>query len=125
MVPEPVSAAKDDEGPGEGDDDTRVISPQARKDFPDIDYSLMPSDEDAFFDPVVRESQAALAERGYAFLAWLRSRDEGEVAVGTHSAFLFALLNAAVVADDEPGTGWRAWFAAGELRSTWIRFEPS
>ena len=81
----------------------------------------MPSDEDAFFDPAVRESQAALAERGYAFLAWLRSREEGEVAVGTHSAFLFALLNAAVVADDEPGTGLRAWFAAGELRLRWVR----
>ena len=74
--------------------------------------------------PAVREDHRALAQRGYEFLAWLKGREEKEIAVGTHSAFLFALLNVAVVTDEaERGTGVASWFAAGEMRSVWMWFE--
>eukprot|EP00316_Scyphosphaera_apsteinii_P009919 CAMPEP_0119319626 /NCGR_PEP_ID=MMETSP1333-20130426/49900_1 /TAXON_ID=418940 /ORGANISM="Scyphosphaera apsteinii, Strain RCC1455" /LENGTH=256 /DNA_ID=CAMNT_0007326081 /DNA_START=16 /DNA_END=786 /DNA_ORIENTATION=- len=103
-------------------DQRRRVTEMA-KDFPAIDYSLLESDADDFFQPDRRETQEELAKRGYQFLAWLRTREEAEVAIGTHSAFLFSLLNAAVVMEEADGTGLAAWFAAGEMRSLWIWFE--
>eukprot|EP00927_Polykrikos_kofoidii_P079062 TRINITY_DN75852_c0_g1_i1.p1 TRINITY_DN75852_c0_g1~~TRINITY_DN75852_c0_g1_i1.p1 ORF type:complete len:261 (-),score=46.01 TRINITY_DN75852_c0_g1_i1:309-1091(-) len=104
--------------------DSRRSVTEAKKDFPAIDYSLMPCDTDEYFHPEVRETQDVLAKRAYEFLGWLRMRDESEIVVGTHSAFLFAMLNLAVVTDDEEkGTGLAAWFAAGEMRSAWMWFE--
>merc|ERR1719433_2443785 len=104
--------------------DSRRSVTEAKKDFPAVDYSLMPADADEYFQPDVRETTDVLAKRAYQFLEWLRTRDESEIAVGTHSAFLFAMLNVAVVTDDEEkGTGLAAWFAAGEMRSAWMWFE--
>jgi saccharopine dehydrogenase-like NADP-dependent oxidoreductase len=47
---------------------------------------------------------------------------EREVALVTHSAFLFTLLNAVVESDAAAGEGVRAWFETGELRTVDIAF---
>jgi len=106
--------------------DSRRSVTEAKKDFPVVDYSLMQSDLDEYFQPDVRETQDELAKRSYQFLEWLRTREEREIVVSTHSAFLFALLNVAVATDDEEkGTGLSAWFSAGEMRSAWMWFEQA
>uniref|UniRef100_A0A061R0P8 Phosphoglycerate mutase-like protein n=1 Tax=Tetraselmis sp. GSL018 TaxID=582737 RepID=A0A061R0P8_9CHLO len=95
-----------------------------RIEFPMVDYSFinnisMEKDED-WSDS--REQLSSVAERGYDFLLWLRSRPEQEVAIATHSAFLFVLLNA-VVDTGQLAEGLSSWFLTGEMRSVIITFE--
>lgn len=96
---------------------------EARRDFPEVDFSCIETDEDEYGSRTQREDFGDMGLRGYRFLAWLRSRPEREVAVGTHSCFLYALLNIALLTDDEPGSGLGSWLATGEMRSVWIWFE--
>uniref|UniRef100_A0A7C9DE53 Phosphoglycerate mutase-like protein 1 n=1 Tax=Opuntia streptacantha TaxID=393608 RepID=A0A7C9DE53_OPUST len=60
--------------------------------FPTIDFSLVESDDDIMWTPDVRESDEDLAARGMRFLKWLWTRKEEEIAIVTHSAFLFCTL---------------------------------
>lgn len=60
--------------------------------FPAIDFSLIESDEDTWWTPHVRESDEDLAARGINFFNWLWTREEEEIAIVTHSAFLFQTL---------------------------------
>lgn len=94
-----------------------------RTDFPCVDYDTANiSEEDPLWKEDVRESLTELADRGYAFLMWLRSRPEADIAVATHSTFLFALLNAAMRCEDEK---LAAWFQTGEMRSLVLKFEDA
>ncbi|KAL2511995.1 Phosphoglycerate mutase-like protein 1 [Abeliophyllum distichum] len=60
--------------------------------FPAIDFSLIESDEDALWKADVRETKEELAARGMEFMIWLLSRKEKEIAVVTHSGFLYHTL---------------------------------
>ncbi|KAK1369669.1 phosphoglycerate mutase-like protein 1 [Heracleum sosnowskyi] len=60
--------------------------------FPAIDFSLIESDEDLLWKANIRETQQELAERGRNFLNWLWTRKEKEIAIVTHSGFLFHTL---------------------------------
>lgn len=62
--------------------------------FPAIDFSLIESDEDTMWMANVRETNEELAARGLKFMNWLWTRKEKEIAVVTHSGFLFHTLNA-------------------------------
>ncbi|CAM8937683.1 unnamed protein product [Rhodiola kirilowii] len=62
--------------------------------FPAIDFSLIESDEDTLWKPDVRETTQELASRGMEFLNWLWTRKEKEIAIVTHSGFLFHTLSA-------------------------------
>ncbi|CAA2970114.1 Hypothetical predicted protein [Olea europaea subsp. europaea] len=62
--------------------------------FPAVDFSLIESDEDALWKVDVRETKEELAARGMNFLIWLLSRKEKEIAVVTHSGFLYHTLAA-------------------------------
>ncbi|CAN1827429.1 Phosphoglycerate mutase-like protein 1 [Linum perenne] len=62
--------------------------------FPAIDFSLIETDEDTVWKPDVRETTEELAARGLKFLNWLWTRSEKEMAIVTHSGFLFHTLNA-------------------------------
>ncbi|GAB4852477.1 hypothetical protein Ancab_016691, partial [Ancistrocladus abbreviatus] len=53
---------------------------------------LIESDDDNLWMPDVRESDEDLAARGMKFMSWLWTRKEKEIAVVTHSAFLFHTL---------------------------------
>ncbi|KAK9110942.1 hypothetical protein Scep_018461 [Stephania cephalantha] len=62
--------------------------------FPAIDFSLMETNEDILWKADVREANEEVAERGKKFMDWLWTRKEKEIAVVTHSGFLFHTLNA-------------------------------
>ncbi|KAK7319527.1 hypothetical protein RJT34_04249 [Clitoria ternatea] len=62
--------------------------------FPAVDFSLIDSDEDTWWKANVRETKEELAARGLKFLNWLWTRKEKEIAIVTHSGFLFHTLNA-------------------------------
>ncbi|XP_027112747.1 phosphoglycerate mutase-like protein 1 [Coffea eugenioides] len=62
--------------------------------FPAIDFSLIASDEDTLWKANVRETKEEVAARGMNFMKWLLSRKEKEIAVVTHSGFLFHTLSA-------------------------------
>eukprot|EP00928_Gymnodinium_smaydae_P090095 TRINITY_DN73950_c0_g1_i1.p1 TRINITY_DN73950_c0_g1~~TRINITY_DN73950_c0_g1_i1.p1 ORF type:complete len:307 (-),score=47.10 TRINITY_DN73950_c0_g1_i1:62-940(-) len=101
--------------------DRRRSVKELRGDFPMIDYDVVPvEEEDPFWSETKRETPSELSGRGYDFLMWLRSRPETDIVVATHSAWLFALLNAVVECDDKTLT---QWFVTGELRSFHLRFE--
>ena len=94
--------------------DARQTRTEAKKDFPFVDYSLLESDRDDYFNAGHREPKEVLCNRGYKFLDWLRTRPETEIAVCTHSSFLFALFNVVLKTDDMPGAGLAAWFGTGQ-----------
>ncbi|KAJ9705480.1 hypothetical protein PVL29_003497 [Vitis rotundifolia] len=62
--------------------------------FPAIDFSLAKSDEDILWKANVRETKEEVAARGLKFMNWLWTRKEKEIAIVTHSGFLFHTLNA-------------------------------
>jgi broad specificity phosphatase PhoE len=62
--------------------------------FPAVDFSLIESEEDKLWKADVRETIEELAARGKKFLNWLWTRKEKEIAIVTHSGFLFHTLNA-------------------------------
>ncbi|XP_066346371.1 phosphoglycerate mutase-like protein 1 [Miscanthus floridulus] len=61
--------------------------------FPAIDFSLIENDEDVLWEPDVRETNEAVALRGMKFLDWLWTREEKEIAIVSHSGFLFHTLS--------------------------------
>ncbi|EPS62107.1 hypothetical protein M569_12686, partial [Genlisea aurea] len=62
--------------------------------FPAVDFSLIESDDDVLWKPDIRETNEELAARGINFFSWLFTRKEKEIAVVTHSGFLFHTLAA-------------------------------
>lgn len=61
--------------------------------FPAIDFSLIESDEDILWKTDIREKNEEVGARGIKFLNWLWTREEKEIAVVTHSGFLFHTLS--------------------------------
>lgn len=62
--------------------------------FPAIDFSLIENDGDVLWTPDTREKNEDVAARGLKFMKWLLTREEKEIAVVTHSGFLYHTLNA-------------------------------
>ncbi|PON59632.1 Histidine phosphatase superfamily [Parasponia andersonii] len=62
--------------------------------FPTIDFSLIESDEDILWKPDIRETKDKILARGLKFLNWLWTRKEKEIAIVTHSIFLFETMKA-------------------------------
>lgn len=91
-----------------------------RRDFPMFDFSLLDHEEDTLFDANVRESKKEVAERGYKFLEWLKSRQEKHIGVVSHSGWLMTLFNGVLECDKSLKT----WFQNGEMRSVLLVFEP-
>ncbi|KAM0882527.1 hypothetical protein ACQ4PT_032229 [Festuca glaucescens] len=61
--------------------------------FPAIDFSLIENDEDVLWKPDVREANESVAARGMKFIDWLWTREEKEIAIVSHSGFLYHTLN--------------------------------
>ncbi|XP_051132601.1 phosphoglycerate mutase-like protein 1 [Andrographis paniculata] len=74
-------------------DQRRTVSEYKRL-FPAVDFSLMESDEDNLWKADIRETKEEVAARGAQFLNWLFTLKEQEIAVVTHSGFLFHTLAA-------------------------------
>merc|ERR1711915_747532 len=60
--------------------------------FPGIDFSLIETNEDLLWKPDARERRIEVAARGRAFMNWLLTRKEKEIAVFSHSSFLIHTL---------------------------------
>lgn len=73
-------------------DKRRSIS-EYRHLFPAIDFSLIENNEDILWEADVREANEAVAARGMKFINWLWTRKEKEIAIITHSGFLFHTLS--------------------------------
>jgi broad specificity phosphatase PhoE len=93
-------------------DQRRSIS-NARFEFPQVDWTGIESDDDPIFKADKRESKAEVGERIYDFLMWLREREEGTVAVASHSGWLMTLFSGVCVSKEE----LKPWFQTGEMRS--------
>ncbi|KAK8649075.1 hypothetical protein V6N13_129811 [Hibiscus sabdariffa] len=74
--------------------DRRKSISEYRPLFPAIDFSLIDSDEDNLWEANYREKDEEIATRGKKFLNWLWTREEREIAVVTHSGFLYHTLSA-------------------------------
>ncbi|MBA0843092.1 hypothetical protein Goarm_000310, partial [Gossypium armourianum] len=57
-------------------------------------FPAIESDEDTWWKADVRETKEEVAARGQKFLNWLWTRKEKEIAIVTHSGFLFHTLSA-------------------------------
>uniref|UniRef100_A0A7N2N6P9 Phosphoglycerate mutase-like protein 1 n=1 Tax=Quercus lobata TaxID=97700 RepID=A0A7N2N6P9_QUELO len=69
--------------------------------FPAVDFSLasnlsllIENDDDILWMPDIRERDEEVAARGQKFLKWLWTRKEKEIAIVSHSGFLFHTLSA-------------------------------
>ncbi|KAK9983126.1 hypothetical protein SO802_032651 [Lithocarpus litseifolius] len=62
--------------------------------FPAVDFSLIENDDDILWTPDIRERNEEVAARGLKFLKWLWTRKEKEIAIVSHSGFLFHTLSA-------------------------------
>ncbi|AQK42491.1 Phosphoglycerate mutase-like protein [Zea mays] len=56
-------------------------------------YLQIENDEDVLWEPDVREPNEAVALRGMKFMDWLWTREEKEIAIVSHSGFLFHTLS--------------------------------
>mmetsp|Transcript_43355 Transcript_43355/g.139319 ORF Transcript_43355/g.139319 Transcript_43355/m.139319 type:complete len:292 (-) Transcript_43355:64-939(-) len=101
--------------------DRRRCLSELRREFPMVDYdSASVQEEDPFWSETVREPLPQLAQRGYEFLLWIRSRPERDIVVASHFAWLFTLSSAVLHCDD---ASLKAGFLTGEMRSIIVRFE--
>lgn len=90
-----------------------------------IDFSAMTMEEDEWSylpsgDLRPRETVQAEVERIYKMLLWLRSRPEAEIALVSHSSYLFTMLNAVIDLGDQEDAA--LWFDTCEIRSMLITF---
>jgi broad specificity phosphatase PhoE len=86
--------------------------------FPGFDFSLITSEKDAMWIEGDVESESSVAERGIEFLRYVMSQPEKNIAVITHSAFLWFTL-AMFGGDCSRGVRdkMQKWFENGEMRS--------
>ncbi|EEE60366.1 hypothetical protein OsJ_13496 [Oryza sativa Japonica Group] len=54
---------------------------------------LIENDEDVLWEPNVREANSSVAARGMKFIDWLWTREEKEIAIVSHSGFLYHTLS--------------------------------
>merc|ERR1712008_183405 len=93
---------------------------EVKAEFPMVNWSGIHDEEDPVYSFESPETGRQCSDRAYRFMLWLRKRPEAEVAVGTHSAWLFSLLNTVVECADKD---LALWFLTGELRSLVISFD--
>ena len=99
----------------------RPIS-EIRDDHPEIDFAAIEHEEDELWDAYGdrRETLLEKSDRIYDFLtSFVMQRPESEIAVVSHSAYLFTLLNAVMDIEDED---LRSWFLTGEVRSLKVTY---
>jgi len=99
---------------------------QAKAEFPQIDFSLITHGEDDSLwnkHPTIRELPLDEADRAYNFLTeFIMNREEKELAVVCHSAWLFSVCNAVIDCDGDESL--ESWFGTGEIRSMSVSFHP-
>jgi len=96
--------------------DKRLAKAELAKAYPKVDYSNVTAEDDPYWsDGLTRESWQMLSLRSARFVEWLLyKRDEKEVAVAAHSAFLLSTFTGVLDCDDQAVS---QWFGTGEMRS--------
>lgn len=97
----------------------RQTTSQIQLVYPDVDFSLLDSEEDTLFMADRHETALEKADRVYEFLLYLRSLSQREIAVVTHSAWLFNMCNAVM---EIPDDNLSSWFLTSEIRSMRVSF---
>mmetsp|Transcript_16385 Transcript_16385/g.23312 ORF Transcript_16385/g.23312 Transcript_16385/m.23312 type:complete len:96 (+) Transcript_16385:1-288(+) len=88
------------------------------KEFPQVDFSLLETEEDVIFRDDRRENKTEIGERIYKFLCWLSERPERHVAVSSHSGWLMTVFNGNIECEES----LKPWFQTGEMRSVKLVF---
>lgn len=101
-------------------DDRRDLE-DLRFDFPMIDFRDIP-EKDPLVNDEVREPKENVMKRAYEFMEWICAREEVEIGVVSHSAFLITLFSAVLDCQDE---GLARWFDTGEMRSVLLVVEKN
>jgi len=98
-------------------------------DFPDIDFTSyidINHEEDVLWDNYGTERRETLLEKSdriYGFLAdFVMNLPQEEIAIVSHSAYLFTLMNAVMDINNEE---LRSWFLTSEVRSMKVTFETN
>lgn len=99
--------------------DKRRSKSRQMKEFPQIDFDLLESDEDDIFQDDHRETKAEVGERVYKFMDWLSQRQEKVVGIASHSGWLLTVFNGICECDES----LKGWFHTGEMRSVKLAFE--
>lgn len=97
----------------------RQTSSQLQSVYPNVDFSLLVDEHDTLFLPNRHEMPLEKATRIYEFLLYLRDLPQSEIAVVTHSSWLFCMCNAVMEIDDD---AWSRWFFTSEIRSMQVSF---
>ncbi|EFJ50919.1 hypothetical protein VOLCADRAFT_57872 [Volvox carteri f. nagariensis] len=98
--------------------DRRSPVSEYKKRFPAVDFSLVDPDEDALWTPNHRETKDEIRRRGLAFLKWLATRPERNIAVVSHSSFLHFTLSCFGQGAAEAVQGeMHKWYDNCEMRS--------
>jgi len=95
---------------------------EIKEDYPEIDFSPIKHNEDVLWDEYGerRETLLEKSDRIYDFLTnFVRDRQEKEIGIVCHSAYLFTLMNAVMDISDEE---LRSWFLTSEVRSLKMTF---
>jgi broad specificity phosphatase PhoE len=90
--------------------------------FPSINYEHITEDRDALWNPTERESMLAMCQRQEDFLDFVWNAPQKDIAVGTHSAWLYSLFNVVLDVEEADAAVLQPMFKTGELRSvvlTW------
>ncbi|CAB9527944.1 mutase-like protein [Seminavis robusta] len=98
--------------------DKRRPKSRQMKEFPQVDFGLLESDDDVIFRNDHRETKAEVGGRVYKFMEWLSGRDEKVVGVASHSGWLLTVFNGICECDEK----LKGWFQTGEMRSVKLSF---
>jgi broad specificity phosphatase PhoE len=97
---------------------------QTKLDYPQVDFTYVShtDDEDPLWDQYkTRELPIDEANRAYDFLTdFVMKREEDEIAIVCHSAWLFSVCNAVIDCDGDEFL--ESWFNTGEIRSLKVSF---
>jgi broad specificity phosphatase PhoE len=103
--------------------DKRRSKSRQEVEFPQVDFSLIETEDDALFQEEMRESKMQLGDRIYRFFEWLSQRPETCVAIVSHSGWLLTLFNGVCNRVDDESL--KDWWQTGEMRSVVIEFSMS
>jgi len=98
--------------------DARRSREELEESFPGVDFSLLGSGPDPFWKQNSTEKESAVVARGQMFLDFIMRRPETNIAVVTHSAFLwFTLANFGNEMSKPIREKIQKWYENGEMRS--------
>ena len=98
--------------------DKRRPTSQQKQEFPQVDFSLLESEEDIIFRNDRRETKLEVGERIYRFMEWLfEKRSEEHIGVASHSGWLLTVFNGVCTCHND----LKKWFHTGEMRSVKVK----